>query len=173
MIVLQTHGLAERLGEILRDYDVSLAPDAKKIGGLSGGFEIPSLKLHSNRNRYFRRIFHNTNKKPKTKDQKPKTNLGAFISDFRDLKIGDFVVHVDHGIARFEGLQVITSNGAEREFMLLIYAENSKLFVPVEKIGFGFALFVGRSDRADFRPFGRTRLAKNKSQSETRNARYG
>jgi transcription-repair coupling factor (superfamily II helicase) len=66
--------------------------------------------------------------------QPRKTRLGAFISDFRDLKPGDFVVHVDHGIGRFEGLQTITSQGAEREFMLLVYADDAKLFVPVERL---------------------------------------
>ncbi|MGI8469328.1 MAG: transcription-repair coupling factor, partial [Pyrinomonadaceae bacterium] len=47
---------------------------------------------------------------------------------------GDFVVHVDHGIGRFESLQTIETGGAKREFMLLIYAENAKLFVPVERL---------------------------------------
>jgi transcription-repair coupling factor (superfamily II helicase) len=72
--------------------------------------------------------------KPKEKTRTKKSNLGAFISDFRDLKTGDFVVHVDHGIGRFEGLQTISAQGAEREFMLLHYAENAKLFVPVERL---------------------------------------
>ena len=135
IIVLQTQGLAERLGEILRDYDASLAPHSIAIGNLSSGFEIPSLNLIvQTETDIFGESSQLEYQKPKTKDQRPKTNLGAFISDFRDLKIGDFVVHVDHGIARFEGLQVINSQGAEREFMLLIYAENSKLFVPVERL---------------------------------------
>ncbi|HMS38657.1 MAG TPA: transcription-repair coupling factor, partial [Pyrinomonadaceae bacterium] len=115
--------------------DVSVAPDAIKIGDLSSGFEIPSLNLFvQTETDIFGESFQHEYQKPKTKDQRPKTNLGAFISDFRDLKVGDFVVHVDHGISRFEGLQVINSQGAEREFMLLIYAENSKLFVPVERL---------------------------------------
>lgn len=137
IIVLQSHGLAERLGEILRDYDVAIPFDAIKIGDLSNGFEIPSLNLIvQTETDIFGESIQAEYQRPKTKNQKPnqKTNLGAFISDFRDLKIGDFVVHVDHGIARFEGLQTITTQGAEREFMLLIYAENSKLFVPVERL---------------------------------------
>ncbi|MBA2493544.1 MAG: transcription-repair coupling factor, partial [Acidobacteria bacterium] len=70
----------------------------------------------------------------KTKDQRPKTKTAAFVSDFRDLKAGDFVVHVDHGIGRFEGLQTLETGGIFREFMLLMYAENAKLFVPVERL---------------------------------------
>ena len=133
--VFQTSGIAERFGEILRDYDISLPSDSVLVGDLSGGFEIPSLNLIvQTENDIFGESSQIDFQKPKSKDQRPKTNLGAFISDFRDLKIGDFVVHVDHGISRFEGLQVISSQGAEREFMLLIYAENSKLFVPVERL---------------------------------------
>src|SRR5204863_6496988 len=52
----------------------------------------------------------------------------------RHLKTSDYVVHVDHWIGRFEGLQTISAQGAEREFMLLVYADNTKLFVPVERL---------------------------------------
>ena len=135
LFVLQSHGLADRLREILRDYDVFIPEEYLLVGDLSGGFEIPTLPLivHTETD-----IFGESSQQEfqKTKSQKPKTksNLGAFISDFRDLKAGDFVVHVDHGIGRFEGLQTIQAQGAAREFMLLIYAENARLFVPVERL---------------------------------------
>jgi len=134
IFVLQSHGLAERLGEILRDYDISVPDQSLLVGDLSGGFEIPALDLivHTETD-----IFGETTQAEfqKSKPQKTKkSNLGAFISDFRDLKAGDFVVHVDHGIGRFEGLQTISAQGSEREFMLLHYADNAKLFVPVERL---------------------------------------
>jgi transcription-repair coupling factor (superfamily II helicase) len=135
MFVLQSHGLAERLTEILRDYDVSVSPKSLLVGDLSGGFEIPSLHLIvQTETDIFGETTQAEYQKPKTKAQRTKTNLGAFLSDFRDLKPGDYVVHVDHGIGRFEGLQTIAAQGAEREFMLLIYADNTKLFVPVERL---------------------------------------
>lgn len=134
-IVTQSQGLAERLTEILRDYDVSIPADSLLVGDLSNGFEIPSLNLLVyTETDIFGESSQQEYQKPKTKDKRSKTNLGAFISDFRDLKIGDYVVHVDHGIGRFEGLQTISAQGAEREFMLLIYSENTKLFVPVERM---------------------------------------
>src|SRR5688572_101532 len=126
--------MAERLAEMLRDYNVALEVESIRIGLLSAGFELPSEKL-----RFFTEhdIFGETvaapgDTAPKTKARKSK--LGAFISDFRDLKPGDFVVHVDHGIGRFDGLQTISSQGMDREFMLLIYADDAKLFVPVERM---------------------------------------
>lgn len=135
LVVLQTHGLAERLSEILRDYDVALSENSLLIGDLSVGFEIPAfdLKVYSESD-----IFGETSQAvaPKTKDKarKTKSKSSAFISDFRDLKAGDYVVHVDHGIGRFEGLQTLETGGVSREFMLLFYADNAKLFVPVERL---------------------------------------
>ncbi|HEY0048389.1 MAG TPA: transcription-repair coupling factor, partial [Pyrinomonadaceae bacterium] len=135
IIVLQSQGLAERLTEILRDYDAHLPGSALLVGDLSNGFEIPSLDLIvQTETDIFGETTQQEFQRPKIKDQRPKTKLGAFISDFRDLKPGDYVVHVDHGIGRFEGLQIIESQGIQREFMLLIYADNTKLFVPVERL---------------------------------------
>ncbi len=133
--VMQTLGLAERLEEILRDYDVSLPDNSVFVGDLSSGFEIPALDLIVyTETDVFGEVTQHEYQKPKTKNQKSKSKTAAFVSDFRDLKAGDFVVHVDHGIGRFEGLQTISAQGSEREFMLLMYAENSKLFVPVERL---------------------------------------
>ncbi|HEX8735058.1 MAG TPA: transcription-repair coupling factor [Pyrinomonadaceae bacterium] len=135
IVVLQSQGLAERLTEILLDYDAHLPGSSLLVGDLSNGFEIPSLDLIvQTENDIFGETTQAEFQRPKTKDQRPKTKLGAFISDFRDLKPGDYVVHVDHGIGRFEGLQTIESQGIQREFMLLIYADNAKLFVPVERL---------------------------------------
>ncbi|MBW8896266.1 MAG: DEAD/DEAH box helicase, partial [Acidobacteria bacterium] len=58
----------------------------------------------------------------------------TFLSDFRDLKVGDLVVHVDHGIGVFVGLKRIDVGLAPQEFMELRYAGEDKLFVPVERL---------------------------------------
>ncbi|NNF00689.1 MAG: transcription-repair coupling factor, partial [Pyrinomonadaceae bacterium] len=135
LFVFQSNGLAERFNDILRDYDVILPQDLLKTGDLSGGFEIPSLntKIYTETEVFGEQTHSEFEpQKPKTRSRKPKTS--AFISDFRDLKQGDYVVHVDHGIGRFDGLQTIETSGVEREFVLLHYAEKSKLFVPVERL---------------------------------------
>ena len=56
----------------------------------------------------------------------------SFLSDFRDLKVGDLVVHEEHGIGRFEGLETLEVGGSRREFMVLVYQGGDKLKVPVE-----------------------------------------
>ena len=63
---------------------------------------------------------------------RPKT--ASFFSDFSDLKPGDYVVHVDHGIGQFEGLRQVAMEGANGEFMLLRYADDAKLYVPLARL---------------------------------------
>jgi transcription-repair coupling factor (superfamily II helicase) len=63
-----------------------------------------------------------------------KIRTSGFFGDFAELKPGDFVVHVDHGIGQFEGLRQIESGGHHGEFMLLKYADDARLYVPLERM---------------------------------------
>ena len=63
-----------------------------------------------------------------------KSNLGTFLSDFRDLAVGDYVVHMEHGIAQYQGLKEIAQEDTSTEFMLLEFAENAKLYVPLTRL---------------------------------------
>src|SRR3984957_18393960 len=64
-----------------------------------------------------------------------KSKSSAFISDFRDLRLGDYVVHVEHGIARYAGLRVIEENDAPPlEPMILEFADEAKLYVPLTRL---------------------------------------
>ena len=64
--------------------------------------------------------------------QKSKTS--AFLSDFRDLAVGDYVVHVEHGVARYQGLKEIVHGDSAGEFMVLEFAEAAKLYVPLTRL---------------------------------------
>jgi transcription-repair coupling factor (superfamily II helicase) len=57
-----------------------------------------------------------------------------FLTETQSLSPGDLVVHVDHGIGRYLGMEVITAAGAAHECLLLEYAESSRLYLPVENI---------------------------------------
>ena len=63
-----------------------------------------------------------------------KIRTSGFFADFAELKPGDYVVHVDHGIGQFEGLRLIESEGRRGEFMLLRYADDARLYVPLERM---------------------------------------
>ena len=64
--------------------------------------------------------------------QKSKTS--AFLSDFRDLAVGDYVVHVEHGIAQYLGLKEITTGDQSGEYMVLEFADNAKYYVPLTRL---------------------------------------
>jgi transcription-repair coupling factor (superfamily II helicase) len=63
-----------------------------------------------------------------------RSKTAAFISDFRDLTVGDYVVHVEHGIAQYQGLKEISQDGLSVEFMILEFAEQAKLYVPLTRL---------------------------------------
>jgi transcription-repair coupling factor (superfamily II helicase) len=65
---------------------------------------------------------------------KKKVTAENLISDISSLSIGETVVHVEHGIGRFEGLETLVVDGAAHDCLKLIYAHDDKLFVPVENI---------------------------------------
>jgi transcription-repair coupling factor (superfamily II helicase) len=164
IFVMPSGGVAERVAEILREYEVSVrltsiadktdgavATDAIVTAGkVSGGFELPSARLivHVESDLFDEAAEPALERRSTAikREKKRRTRAAAFLSDFRDLKVGDFVVHIDHGIARFGGLvtldlgpgQSSTASGlasaTRGEFMLLYYAEESKLYVPVERL---------------------------------------
>ena len=64
-----------------------------------------------------------------------KSKTAAFISDFRDLAVGDYVVHIEHGIARYDGLRTIDQPDAPPlELMILSFADEAKLYVPLTRL---------------------------------------
>jgi transcription-repair coupling factor (superfamily II helicase) len=64
-----------------------------------------------------------------------KSKTSAFVSDFRDLAVGDYVVHVEHGIAKYCGLRVIEeSDQPPLELMILEFADEAKLYVPLTRL---------------------------------------
>ena len=72
----------------------------------------------------------------KTGAGKKRSASAAFLSDLRDLKVNDLIVHVDHGIGQFVGLKQISIAGGDivQEFLELRYHGDAKLFVPVERL---------------------------------------
>jgi len=63
-----------------------------------------------------------------------KSNVEGMLRDLSELKVGDPVVHEQHGIARYQGLVNLDLGEGENEFLLLIYAGEDKLYVPVSQL---------------------------------------
>ncbi|HET7219755.1 MAG TPA: transcription-repair coupling factor [Vicinamibacterales bacterium] len=138
VFVANSPGRAERTIELLADYDVFAVPieradDAHAasllvcVGHLSRGFRLPEAQLQ---------LWAETDvfEEERKTHERRRSATRTFLSDFRDLKAGDLVVHVDHGIGLFVGLKRIEVGLDPQEFMELRYAGEDKLFVPVERL---------------------------------------
>src|SRR5581483_9672295 len=168
LFVMPSLGLAERTREMLGEYEITAEllaslnrrerePDATltatriaTVGKLTNGFTLPAAFLDVLTESD---VFGETERAPRERTQpkraRKQRKAAAFLSDLGDLKVGDYVVHIDHGIGQFQGLKQLTTAGAAtgnvaagieraasdvREFMLLTFAEGARLYVPVERL---------------------------------------
>ena len=137
LFVANTSGRAERVLELLKEYElfavtVDRADDARyasvlvATGNLTRGFRLADASLQ---------IFAEADIfEEERRTERRRSANRAFLSDLRDLKVGDLVVHVDHGIGVFVGLKQIGVGDQQQEFLELRYAGEDKLFVPVERL---------------------------------------
>jgi transcription-repair coupling factor (superfamily II helicase) len=129
VLFLGTNGRADRLRDLLGEDGIAVgegAPVRLRVGALSTGFELPGpgLRVLADGDVFPEEVhFHRRGRR---------LTARGFLSDFRDLKIGDLVIHQDHGIGRFEGLETLALAGLERELMVLVYQGGDKLKVPVD-----------------------------------------
>ncbi|WP_337366244.1 transcription-repair coupling factor [Phascolarctobacterium sp.] len=74
-------------------------------------------------------------------------NSGAQLQYFSEIKAGDYVVHAVHGIGRYIGVENVLVDGVHRDYLLLAYAGDDKLYVPVEQVGM-LHKYVGNEGQA-------------------------
>jgi transcription-repair coupling factor (superfamily II helicase) len=140
-------GRAERMRDILNEYDLPAylcreEPPGQDpgtpfepavllgIGQVHSGFALPAARFRALTGHD---VFGEAEaERPSRRAKSAHRHL--FISDFRDLKPGDYVVHIDHGIGQFQGLKAIAIQDGRREFVLLTYHGDAKLYVPVERL---------------------------------------
>ena len=61
-------------------------------------------------------------------------NFGHKIKSLSDLEMGDYIVHISHGIGKYNGIKKLTQNKIEKDFLQILYAGKDKIYIPVEKI---------------------------------------
>ncbi|UCB51914.1 MAG: transcription-repair coupling factor [Candidatus Zixiibacteriota bacterium] len=116
-------GQEQRLLELLEEHADAIGWEVKN---LSGGFTFPQIGLvvltdHQIFSRYFWRR------------RKRRFNEGIALSSYSALSKGDFVVHIDHGIGRYAGLETLEVDQRRRECLKLLYQGEDKLYVPIEE----------------------------------------
>ncbi len=123
--ILDEHGLAgaqtvSRADELRAD-----APASVTVWPLETGFSAQGLTVVSEQDILGDRLIRGARKRRRAEN---------FLTEANSLSAGDLVVHVEHGIGRFSGLETITAAGAPHECLALEYAEQSRLYLPVENI---------------------------------------
>jgi transcription-repair coupling factor (superfamily II helicase) len=139
IIASWSDGARERLEGLLTDQGVSGAqrirdlrdvPDGKgglflMVWALEAGFTAPGLAVISEQDVLGDRLVGKPKRKRKAEN---------FLREVDTLTPGDLVVHVEHGVGRYLGIETITALGAPHACVALEYAENAKLYLPVENI---------------------------------------
>jgi transcription-repair coupling factor (superfamily II helicase) len=134
-------GARERLAGLLADSGVTDAREIRSADGLGGegtpgglhlavwalehGFEAPGLTVIAEQDVLGERLIRPARRRRRAEN---------FLTEAAGLSAGDLVVHVDHGIGRYQGLETITAAGAPHECLWLEYAGGDKLYLPVENI---------------------------------------
>ena len=137
LLASYSEGARERMEGLLEDEDLIGAVTVRNIKGLGKhglhlavwplehGFTAPGLSVIAEQDILGDRLIRSPKRRRRAEN---------FLSEVQSLSPGDLVVHVDHGIGRYRGMEVITAAGAAHECLVLEYAERSKLYLPVENI---------------------------------------
>src|SRR6204780_4657092 len=146
-------GEVERLADVFTEYNVSFKLGSRTRGGESYADEtsyfagevftttlatayVPDgvLLPEANLAIFGARDLFDESEAVASRPQRSKSKVSAFLSDFRDLQVGDYVVHVEHGIGQYQGLKEINQGDGNAEFMLLEYADGARLYVPLTRL---------------------------------------
>jgi len=153
MFAVPNTGEVERLADIFTEYNVSFRLGSRTRGGESyadetsyfagevltttlakayvpDGVTLPDANLAI----FGARDLFDESDTVAARPGRQKSKVSAFLSDFRDLQVGDYVVHVEHGIGQYNGLKEINQGDGNAEFMLLEYAEGARLYVPLTRL---------------------------------------
>lgn len=134
------HERVKKLERVLEDYDIDsslltsddsiLQPGKVQIltGNLHTGFELAIQKIAIITEE---ELFNKVVKKTRTRQ---KLSNAERIKSYSELRIGDYVVHVNHGIGKYLGIETLEINGIHKDYLHIRYQGSDKLYVPVEQI---------------------------------------
>ena len=139
VVASYSEGSAERFGALLQDAGIE---DARQLAALSDlpeatgglylivwpldeGFEVKDLTVITEQDVLGDRLIRPAKRRKRAEN---------YLTEAGTLTPGDLVVHIEHGVGRYNGLETITAAGAPHECLALEYAEKSKLYLPVENI---------------------------------------
>jgi transcription-repair coupling factor (superfamily II helicase) len=153
VILCDNPGQRDRLFELLGETGATLG-----VGLVSAGFTLRAAGLavltdHEIFARYRRRR------------RRLKRTGGLSLAELSALKLGDFVVHEDHGVGVYRGMQRLTLNGQETDCLALAYAESDRLFVPVQQLALVSRYAAGEGARPALHRLGSGAWQKTKARA--------
>ena len=147
MICAESNGRRETLQQYFAEYQLQLTPvegfegflqsDARLVLGvapLQAGFELVETRAGDLVFITETELYAGSGRRAGKRTQEATTQVEAMVRDLSELKIGDPVVHINHGIGRYMGLTSMDLGEGETEFLHLEYAKDTKLYVPVSQL---------------------------------------
>lgn len=127
-----------KIYEILKDYDIEVAKGKELhlpvptptvvIGTLKNGIELPLQKLAIVTDQELFKTEQKRRRRPQ------KISNAERIKSYQELKIGDFVVHQNHGIGKYVGIETLEMKKIHKDYMVIEYSGDDRLFVPIEQV---------------------------------------
>ncbi len=150
LIVAESDGRRESLLDLLRDHEISVPSVASLAEFVAGGEKVAIASVPLAQGFHWHEVdatpavsiqfftetelFSTTPQARRRRKQEQTSSVDALIKDLSELKVGDPVVHMNHGIGRYQGLKHIDLGEGDSEFLHLEYADKALLYVPVSQL---------------------------------------
>ena len=127
--LLARHGLKTRVAESWQAFVDGDMPLAITVAPLERSMTTPTLAIITEQQLFGERVLQK-----RRRDRERENFAELAIKSLTELSPGAPVVHIDHGVGRYQGLQTLTIDGQETEFLTLVYRDDAKLYVPVSSL---------------------------------------
>lgn len=169
LVTVPNEERAQKVHQTFADFEIEstiVQRDAVKagevqivIGTFRNGFELPADKFVLLTEReLFNKV---TKKKP---NRRQNMSNAERIKSYSELNPGDYVVHTNHGIGQFTGMETLTIDGVNQDYMSIIYKDNAKLFIPVTQLNLLQKYVSSEAKTPKVNKLGGTEWAKTKQK---------
>ncbi|AWN33900.1 MULTISPECIES: transcription-repair coupling factor [Lactobacillus] len=147
---------------IVNPADLSEKQTQITVGFFASGFTLPNNNLvYLTEHELFNKVTHH-NRRIRTLENAQR------LRSYTELKPGDYVVHVNHGIGRFEGIKTLENNGVKRDYITITYQHGDQLFVPADQLKLVQKYVASEGKRPHVNKLGGSEWAKTKSRVQSK-----
>ena len=147
---------------IVNPADLSEKQTQITVGFYASGFTLPNNNIvYLTEHELFNKVTHH-NRRIRTLENAQR------LRSYTELKPGDYVVHVNHGIGRFEGIKTLENNGVKRDYITITYQHGDQLFVPADQLKLVQKYVASEGKRPHVNKLGGSEWAKTKSRVQSK-----